>query len=436
MKKTISGIRGIVGTDFGIKDTIRFCRNFASLTDGGCVTGMDTRPSSEMMMHAAHAGLMDGGASVCSMGMVPTPVVFREARRTTGAGVMVTSSHNPLEWNGLKFILSGRGINGAELSSIVAEQTGRDGSIGTAAAPGTLDNHTSSYVEEAAEIIGDVEGGPRVVVDVGGGAAIHTAPRLYSKIGCRVDTINMERGSRDPDPTTDSLDALVASSSKADAGFAFDLDGDRLVIVMGGAKQSPDTTLGLGVAGALERGCKNFVLSADTSLGVERLIQGGGGISTRAKVGEANVVDEMIRRKAQAGGEGSSGGFILSEFNHCRDGLLAGGMIMSMMQKDDRGKRLREVLEVLGRYHIVRTKIRADPAKHDHMMAKAARWLEARCSEVQRLDGLKGIVGEESWILVRASNTEDAVRISAESDDAVECTALARGMSHAMQQDR
>ena len=70
------------------------------------------------------------------------------------------------------------------------------------------------------------------------------------------------------------------------------------------------------------------------------------------------------------------------------------------------------------------------------MMAKAARWLEARCSEVQRLDGLKGIVGEESWILVRASNTEDAVRISAESDDAVECTALARGMSHAMQQDR
>lgn len=442
MKKTISGIRGIVGDDIGIRDVIKFCGNFAGLSGGGCVTGRDTRPSGPMMERAAHAGLMEGGVDVYDMGVAPTPVVFREARRI-GAGIVITSSHNPLEWNGLKFVIGGRGINGSELPLITGTRSRGDGvqeggSRDAAAAttmtePGVRRSHESSYVEEAAEIIGEIGGSPRIAVDVGGGAAAHVAPSLYEKIGCSVSVINPEPRSRGPDPTTDGLDGLVSlSRTKGSIGFAFDLDGDRLVIVADGAKQTPDATLGLGIAGALDMGYDRFVLSADTSRGVERLIESYGGAHTRAKVGEANVVEEMIKGGAQAGGEGSSGGFILPEFNHCRDGILAGGMIARMLQEDG-GVRFREVLGMLGRYHIVRTKIPAGAGMRQHdMVERASKWLESECSEVQRLDGVRGVIDDDSWVLVRESNTENAVRLSAESGDAARCEAAIRNVRRAM----
>ncbi len=435
MKKTISGIRGIVGDDIGIRDVIKFCGNFAGLSGGRCVTGRDTRPSGPMMERAAHAGLMEGGVDVYDMGVAPTPVVFREARRI-GAGVVVTSSHNPLEWNGLKFVIGGRGINESELPLITGTRSRGDGAqeggdrdaVAAAAAttePGVRRSHASSYVEEAAGVIGEIEGSPRIAVDVGGGAAAHVAPRLYEKIGCSVSVINSEPRSRGPDPTTDGLDGLVSlSRTKGIIGFAFDLDGDRLVIVADGAKQTPDATLGLGIAGALDMGYERFVLSADTSRGVERLIESHGGAHTRAKVGEANVVEEMAKVGAQAGGEGSSGGFILPEFNHCRDGILAGGVIARMLQEDG-GARFREVIGMLGRYHIIRTKMPAGAGMRQRdMVERALKWLESECSEVQRLDGVRGVIDDDSWVLVRESNTENAVRLSAESYDATRCEAV------------
>ncbi|MDE0266529.1 MAG: phosphomannomutase [Thaumarchaeota archaeon] len=435
MKKTISGIRGIVGDDIGIRDVITFCGNFAGLSGGRCVTGRDTRPSGPMMERAAHAGLMEGGVDVYDMGVAPTPVVFREARRI-GAGVVVTSSHNPLEWNGLKFVIGGRGINESELPLITRTRSSGDGAqegagrdaVAAAAAttePGVRRSHASSYVEEAAGVIGEIGGSPRIAVDVGGGAAAHVAPSLYEKIGCSVSVINSEPRSRGPDPTTDGLDGLVSlSRTKGSIGFAFDLDGDRLVIVADGAKQTPDATLGLGIAGALDMGYERFVLSADTSRGVERLIESHGGAHTRAKVGEANVVEEMAKVGAQAGGEGSSGGFILPEFNHCRDGILAGGVIARMLQEDG-GARFREVLGMLGRYHIIRTKMPAGAGMRQRdMVERALKWLESECSEVQRLDGVRGVIDDDSWVLVRESNTENAVRLSAESDDVARCEAV------------
>ena len=436
MKKTISGIRGVVGDDLGIQDVMTFCSNFAGIAGDRCVTGMDTRDSSDLLMRAAHAGLMSKGMDVYSLGMVPTPVVFREARKI-GAGVMITSSHNPPEWNGLKFVLNGRGINESELPHITyghshtvsKDHSGTGGDIATN--PGTASSHTTSYVDDAASVIGSIGGKPRIIADVGGGAALHIVQQMYEKIGCKISIVNAARGSRSPDPTTDPLSKLVQSSPRCDIGFAFDLDGDRLVVVKDGKKQSPDVTLGLGIAGAIDRGCKKFVLSMDTSLGVEKIIKSGSGTATRTKVGEANVVDEMIKSKAQAGGEGSSGGFILSEFNYCRDGILAGGMIAGMLQKNN-GTRLKETLDVLGAYHIMRTKVQADPALHGAMVERAQKWMKSECSEVQEIDGTRGVIDEDSWVLVRRSNTEDAVRVSAESDSPLKCRSLVAKINSAM----
>ena len=111
MKKTISGIRGIFGKDLNLKEVIEFSNNFSSLIKSQkCVIGRDTRPSGIMIQETISAILMKNGIDVFDLGMAPTPVIFREARKY-GAGIVVSSSHNPIEWNGMKFILDGRGIN-------------------------------------------------------------------------------------------------------------------------------------------------------------------------------------------------------------------------------------------------------------------------------------------------------------------------------------
>jgi phosphomannomutase len=326
LKKTISGIRGIFGEDLNLKDVLEFCNNFSSLIKSKkCVIGKDTRPSGSMIKDTASAALMKNGIDVFNLETVPTPVVFREARKY-GAGLVISSSHNPIKWNGMKFIIDGRGINEKELPQIIEHQEILKSKIGTE------QDISSSYIDDAAKIIGNIENQPEVVVDIGGGAAKGFAPDLLKKIGCRVKVLNEELSgcSRGPDPTSDELFELISASNKKEIGFAFDLDADRLVVVRKGKKQIPDVTLGLGVAKSLELGYKKFVLSIDTSISIEKFIMEKGGTVQRSKVGEANVIDLMLETNAQAGGEGSSGGFILPEFNYCREGILTSGLISSM----------------------------------------------------------------------------------------------------------
>ena len=198
---------------------------------------------------------------------------------------MITSSHNPLEWNGLKFIVNGRIINENELKEVTTDHKHQKTNIGSET------SIESNYVDEAVKLIGKTSSHPKVTVDIGGGAAKNIAPTLLEKIGCDVLTINedVNQTSRGPDPTADDLDDLVSNTKNRDIGFAFDLDGDRLVVVKDGKKQNPDVTLGLGVAKALDLGYKKFVLSLDTSIAIEKYITKRGGTVKRSAVGEANV---------------------------------------------------------------------------------------------------------------------------------------------------
>lgn len=403
MKKSISGIRGIFGDDLTLRDILRFCGNFAPLIKSKkCVVGNDTRPSGDMVRDTAIAALLERGIDVYNLGMAPTPVVFREARRY-GAGLVVTSSHNPLEWNGLKFIIEGRGPNEKEFEKILEEKKRSPGRIGVERVI------SSKYVQEASKIIGKAKQKPTIAVDVGGGAAQDVAPSLLRAIGCQVQVINTKRG---PDPTADPLASLVGASKKVDIGFAFDLDGDRLVVVKDGKKQSPDTTLALGVSKALDLGYKKFCLSIDTSISVEKYILDNGGTVIRSKVGEANVIDMMRKKKCQAGGEGSSGGFILPEFNMCRDGILASGFIAAM----DTGK-VDEIIRFVSSYFQLRTKMSIASGLHDKTLERFQKNIRGKFGDIVTIDGVKIQVDGDTWGLVRKSNTEDIVRISVESND-------------------
>lgn len=418
MKKTISGIRGIFGDDFNLKDTLQFCNNFSSLIKSKkCVIGKDTRPSGTMIRETASAALMKNGINVYNLGIVPTPVVFREARKY-GAGIVITSSHNPLEWNGLKFIINGRGINEKELPIIIENQEILKSKIGIE------EQITSSYLQDAKELIGKIENQPEIVIDIGGGAAKEFAPNLLRQLGCNVKVINenLNNCTRGPDPTADNLSDLIVATSEKGIGFAFDLDGDRLVVVRKGKKQTPDVTLGLGVAKALELGYKKFVFSIDTSISVEKFIREKGGSVLRSKVGEANVIDLMLKTNAQAGGEGSSGGFILPEFNFCREGILTSGLISSMIGNS----KFNEILDFMESYKQLREKIKVDSMFHDKVIEEVSRKLTNEYSEVITQDGIKGIIDEDSWVLIRKSNTEDIIRISAESNNLDKCKKIVK----------
>ena len=413
MKKTISGIRGIFGEDLSLKDVLEFCNNFSSLIKSKkCVIGKDTRSSGPIIKNSAGAALMKNGIDVFNLETVPTPVVFRETR-SYGAGIVISSSHNPLEWNGMKFIIEGRGINEHELLQIIQHQDIIKTKIGIET------EIITSYIKDAKKIIGNLKNKPKIAVDIGGGAAKGFAPELLREIGCDVQVINESilGCSRGPDPTSDNLSELITTTNKKDVGFAFDLDGDRLVVVKDGKKQTPDVTLGLGVAKSLELGYKKFVLSTDTSVSIEKFIKEKGGTVQRSKVGEANVIDLMLENNAHAGGEGSSGGFILPEFNYCRDGILTSGLIASMLGNS----KFNEILNYMESYIQIRDKAKIDSESHDKVIEEVKSKISKDYSEIITLDGIKGVIDEDSWVLIRKSNTEDIIRVSAESNNKEKC---------------
>lgn len=451
----MSGVRGLAGTEIGADTAMRYCASFAAATGGGggaCAVARDTRPSGPALYDAAVAAILAAGVDVVGLGVAPTPVAFYEARRA-GRGVVVTASHNPLEWNGLKFAVGGRGASASEMSEIASGANAGAGSGGGAAGGKTsadapppigallAEDAESGYAEAAAEVVRRAAAGggrPRVVVDAGGGAAAGTAPGLLGRIGCGVESINSEPGESDrgPDPTAGRLGSLEAACASGDRiGFAFDLDGDRVVVVApgigGGAPRalSPDATLCLGVAAALEAGCRRFVLSIDTTAAAEGLVAGAGGRVWRSRVGEANVVAEMDARGAEAGGEGSSAGFILRSFNGCRDGMLAAGLIAASAGG---GAAVAEAASAAMAGHSqARTRVPADSALHARALEIADARIGGRFSETVRLDGVKWI-GEGHWVLARGSNTEDAVRVSAEARSGEEARALLRGAAEAV----
>ena len=406
MKISISGIRGVYGNDFVPSDVIKFCDGFSRLIKNGkCVIGRDTRTTGEMIEKLVSATMLERGIDVYNLGISPTPVVFRKAKEI-GAGIIITSSHNPLEWNGLKFILDGRGITEKELNVVKNERNLERPKIGKEIIA------ESDYISDAVKIIGQLDQTQHVTLDIGGGAARSVAPELLKKIGCEVTTINeeLEESSRGPDPTADKLIELVDKTKNI--GFAFDLDSDRVILVMNGEKKSSDITLGLGVVKAIKLGIKKFVLSVDSSLAVEKYIIAHGGKVWRSKVGEANVIQTMIENNAEAGGEGSSGGFILKKFNMCRDGLLTSGLIASMIDDES----IQKDIEFFESFLQIRDKVPMESTLQEKVITELTKKLKEK-HEINQLDGIKISINENTWSLIRRSNTEDIIRVSTESND-------------------
>jgi len=352
---------------------------------------------------------MAEGINVYDLGIAPTPAAFREARMY-GAGIIVTASHNPLEWNGLKFIIDGRGLFEHELE-VMLKTTGNH--------PGKFGEDfqiSSNYVDVLADLARSDNAAIKIGIDLAGGAACGYAEQLFKKLGHKYYSINSIAGisSRGPDPTSDELADLrgLVMGNKLDHGFALDLDADRLVVVNNkGEKLNPDATLLLCIARAMEIGLKKFVTSIDTSIALEKYIyQNNGEVVAYSKVGEANVVSKMLDVNAEAGGEGSSAGFIMPKINMCRDGLLAAATISTLDKKT-----AEECLKFASHFKQIRSKISANSSLHQAIIEKLPDIFKNDSYSILTEDGVKALIDEESWVLIRPSNTEHAIRISVES---------------------
>jgi phosphomannomutase len=411
---SLSGIRGILNEDLSLAEAARFATNFGvELGAKEFLLARDPRSTGPALSRAVAGGLMSLGAIVFDYGVISTPALFRESRTRSRPAVMVTASHNEPEFNGLKFISDGKGVDGEVFEAVVGERKPRKESFHA----GVLKPvHRSSYVDDLVERFGAGScEGVRVALDLGGGAAIPHAMPLLRKLGCEVVSVNDSLGvfNRRIDPVADDLGLLrkFVRQEDCDVGLGFDCDGDRLVIVdSSGRKRTGDYMLTLALSEMLATSeQKTVVVSVDTTIAADEIVKEAGGRVHRSKVGEANVVGMMEQKGARLGGEGSSGGLIDGSFNYCRDSMLAALAIIRALKGKGRG-----FYDSVPVYNQERVAIGIPKAKAQRGIRK----LVAEFDNADLTDGLKIALSRRSWVLIRPSGTEDVVRVSAEAETA------------------
>jgi len=426
---SVSGIRGIPTEDLSLTEVSRVSRNFARVSGSQEVLlARDTRSTGQVIGRAVSAAIIGRGLKLVDFGVASTPALFRESLLRGKPAIMVTASHNEPEFNGLKFIIDGKGIVKDTLDSVVApEQNGFE-----PLQQGRIRRSRTSYVDDLARMFGENScEGVKVALDLGGGAAIMHAVPLLGKLGCIVTAVNDTPGlfNRRIDPTLDELYLLrqIVTAKQCDIGLGFDCDGDRLVIVDdAGFKRTGDFMLTLALSQLLPASReKCVVVSMDTTQAVDEVAGESGARVVRSKVGEANVVSKMIESEARFGGEGSSGGLIDGSFNYCRDSMLAALVIVKALKQKKRGiyRRVRS-------YHQTRSALQLPRPK----AIRAIRTLAARNPDSDTTDGVKIWVTNKSWVLLRASGTEDVVRVSAEAETASKAAQIVQSYSNKLKE--
>ena len=394
------------------EDASSLALRFGNHLKGGKVAvATDTRKTAPILKNAVISGLLETGCTVFDLDYASTPSVFKEVSvRNLDGGIMVTASHNPPDWNGLKFVIRpGRGIFENELEAI------KNSSTATAPKVGRLFSSKPVYLEILRNKAGkDSAKGLKVALDLAGGVGCFFIPSLISGQGCTVHTLHGTPGifPRIIDPTVDPLTALsnMVTSSGCDVGFAFDCDADRLVIVdANGKKLNGDATLLICLRYFLENSRNRTVaISVDTTLAAEDLVREYDGKIVHSKVGEPNVVRKIIENDCGAGGEGSSGGYIEPGFVMCRDGVYGATMITKMIHSEGS---LKDIISQFSVYYQDRSNVRIDRSLAPVILKEIVK-SERR---VDLTDGVKIFPETKSWVLIRASNTENVIRVSAEA---------------------
>ncbi len=341
---SVSGVRGVVGDGLTPEVILRYAAAFAgSLGPGPVVFGRDSRPSGPALRHAVLAALLGAGRDVLEIGIVPTPTVQLEVERQRAAGgIALTASHNPVEWNALKFVgPSGRFLAPAEAAAFLASvdrplPAVRWDGLGTLTAiPDALRHHVDLILgldEVDREAVAAAR--PRVILDAVHGAGGAIGRELLERLGCDVTVLFEEPTGlfpRPPEPLAENLGRLAEEVRRqgADVGMAFDPDVDRLSLVdETGTAVGEECTLALAADHVLSVAPGPVVTNLSTSARLEAVAARHGQRVVRTPVGEANVVEGIRAEKARIGGEGN-GGVILPALHLGRDAPAGVALILT-----------------------------------------------------------------------------------------------------------
>ncbi|MCK5114619.1 MAG: phosphoglucosamine mutase [Phycisphaerae bacterium] len=434
---SVSGVRGKIGTTLTAEVAFEFGAAFGTYLGAGrkVALGRDSRPSGSMIQNAVVAGLLSCGVDVVSLGIVTTPGVALMTRLLEAdGGIIITASHNPHPYNGIKFLqpsgVALRAADAAKLKSLweskkFATQQGLDVAVET------VNNRTHPMHIDAVCAVTDVTGISsrryKVVLDSINGAGCVVSPMLLSKLGCEVVHINGEPNGQfahTPEPIEENLTDLcnAVRKHKADVGFAQDPDADRLVVVDENGKfVGEEYTLAMVVAFVLQKRKGDVAVNLSTSRMVDDLAGEAGVQIFRSPTGEANVVELMEKTGCIFGGEGN-GGVIDPRVVPVRDSLV--GMAAILQYMSDTGKTVSQLIAEIPAYHLMKTKLPCSPEA-------AAKVTELTREEFAGDDGAKfndedglRIDFADRWLSVRGSNTEPIMRIFAEAPTAAAAAEL------------
>jgi phosphomannomutase len=424
LKVGISGVRGIVGDSLTPQLAGRFAAAFGTWAGlGRIVVGRDARPSGDMLANAVYAGLLATGCQPVDIGICPIPSALLLTKELGArGGVVVTASHNPRQWNGLKF-LGPRGLylNPSEVEEFLDiyhqgefSYVGAERHRPALVEPEPTRRHLERLLENLdVDLIRSREF--RVVADCSNGAGAVLLPEFLQALGCRTELLNARpdgRCARQFEPVPENLAALRSrvKGVRADIGFAQDADADRLgVIDERGAPLGEELTLALAVKHVLDRTPGPVVVNLSTSRAIDDLAEAAGVPVFRTRIGETNVVEEVLARGATIGGEGN-GGVIWPRVHPCRDSFAAAGLILELMAGT--GKSVSRLAREIPAYAMVKDKVPGSPEEALRILAILRKTYAGE--KMSTLDGLKILFGEAS-VHVRPSNTEPIIRVQAEA---------------------
>tara|TARA_Y100001970_G_scaffold51684_1_gene65361 strand:+ start:993 stop:2318 length:1326 start_codon:yes stop_codon:yes gene_type:complete len=420
--RSASGLRGIVKDDFSPEIIDRHIASFvANQNITSCVIGRDGRSSGKDITQWVINSLTYHGADVDDCGLATTPTIqlMTEKDKYDG-GIIITASHNPAEYNGLKFLQKDGTFLSPDQCNTLFLIADSQKFLRSARRRRNYMGRRSQYDSANAEHIAKVIDATcidsksiaskqfKVVVDAVNGAGSTILPKLCEDLGCHVTTIhcngdgNFTRVAEPLAPNLKDLERKVVEVG-ADIGFATDPDGDRLSIVSNKGEA-------IGEEYSLVLAFKNFIKYENsrvvTNLSTSQMIDNISSGSIRTKIGEAYVVEKMKALNIPIGGEGN-GGVILKEVHLGRDSLVATAMVLNLLSKEN--KPINEMINEIPQYIFIKDKVDIDDSIDFDSLATLF-----DCDEINRDDGIK-FSWPKKWIHIRKSNTEPIIRIFAEA---------------------
>ena len=415
-----SGIRGKITSEVTCELALNVGKSLATYigNEGNVVLGYDTRTTNKMLDQAISAGLLESGVNVIKIGMVPTPLVgYATEKLDADAGIMITASHNPSQYNGIK-LWNNNGMaytpsQESEIEKIYNNKSYKSVNWDKVGSIIVDDEIKSEYVDDLLNLV-DIKQGLKVVIDCASGAGSEISPLVFRKAGCEVTTLNSQPDGffpgRNPEPNAENLQDLMKTVKAvgADLGIAHDGDADRMITVDEKGNISPFDSLLALISKEFEG---DIVTTVDAGLCMDESVEGN---VIRTPVGDVNIAEVIMEKNASFGGE-PSGTWLHPDFSMCPDGILSGLRITELISK--KGK-LSELLAQIPSYPNIREKIICSKEAKISVMKDMEDLLKDAFNDIRDINSIDGVrltFEDDSWVLIRPSGTEDYIRITLES---------------------